>query len=182
MLTKSQVIEKIIKGVNPDTSGWRFEVNENGYLIGMQNFVDAKWIKLFGKAGLKETVKLIIKFDESKSEAAYLTERGTITWQVGIPTISWNAYKHRGQTWGINRKMAFGMKETGELGKIYDYTMNFNDIAPEVRRIVEESGWVWKRDFSDPSIVIAAVFIAIALLGVMAVIIILVLKGLGLFI
>lgn len=169
-MTKQELIASIQNLAKDPNFAWRFEQNQSGNLVCTQNLADAKWVSVFHVSGLKEVIKLILKFDEQSKVVRHVTERSSVSWQAGLPVIGFNVSKSRGQTWGMQMKKGYGIGTDGKFGELYSYKINLNDIAPEIKAVVESQGWQWKRDFSDPSVRISLFFAAIGGAGALLVI------------
>ena len=71
---------------------------ESDRVTATWNLVDAKWIELFGKAGMEKNYKITITFNEAKHEVKYNEQTGEVSWKVGVPTTSFSSSKFLRET------------------------------------------------------------------------------------
>jgi hypothetical protein len=117
-------------------------VRETGKkLIVTWNYVNAKWYGIISKSGMNNVYELVIKFDE-QSKTALLTDiHKKARWgvEVGSARISMSFF--RGIDMAYERGIAYGIRESFELGKIYDYTFRSAEIKDPVMNTIRECGW-----------------------------------------
>jgi hypothetical protein len=116
---------------------------EKSDLVAEWNLVDATWWEAFQKAGLKKSYRLFLALDESRHEVRAFEQEGSIAWGAGPQA-------HYSRTWfgGIvlfrkERAVAYGLKSLAppEVGKIYDYSFDVDEIKGPIIHIVTAAGW-----------------------------------------
>lgn len=124
---------------NPDLP---FKIKEDGEkIVASWNIVDAKWIELFGKAGMKEYFELHLAFDETTHSVTYLEKSGSVQWTAGLPQVSFEANKFVGKSVSFQKSSAYGMKEDGSLGQIYNFDFSTAKITGPVFDTITHAGW-----------------------------------------
>lgn len=122
---------------------------ENGTVTATWNLVDAKWLQIFAKAGRKETYQLVVKLNEATHEASYEEKTGTITWEAGVPKVSFSSQYFRGKQISIKKGVAFGVKTDLSAGKLYEFDFDTKKIKDPIIKIIEAAGWMIKRSFLE---------------------------------
>ena len=113
-------------------------------LIAEWRIVDAKWYEIFAKAGLKKAFKISMKFDEATHEVRAMDRELTIEWCAGVPSVSFAVSAFKGQQQSIEFGRAYGFTEKLELGQIYNYHFDTNELKQPIQTAVTESGWTYK--------------------------------------
>ena len=113
-------------------------------LVAEWKIVDARWYEIFAKASLKKVFKVLIKLDETKGEVRSVDQEWTVEWRAGIPSLSLAADTFRGQKKEFSFGAAYGFREDGSLGKIYDYNFSTGEIKDPLVDIAQQHGWGWK--------------------------------------
>jgi len=127
-----------------------FKVSVEGNLVtATWNLVDARWIELFGKAGMKKNYKIIVTLNENKHEASYKEQTGEVNWKAGVPTTSFSSSKFSGKTISIQKGAAWGIKENLQPGQLYSYDFNTNKIKKPILDTVQQAGWTIKRSWLE---------------------------------
>ena len=144
-ISKQELIQKILQLNNPKNP---FTITSKGDKVkATWNIVDAKWIELFAKAGMKEHYDITITFNEKNHEVKYNERHGSVTWQAGTPKVSFSTYTFSGKTTQFHKSVAFGIKEDMTVGKIYQFDFNTKKIKDPIFDVIENSGWTIKRSF-----------------------------------
>lgn len=116
-------------------------IEENDKLIASWKIVDAKWIELFGVAGLKKQYELTLRFDEVNNLVRYREKSTDIETEISTDRIG---FKKQFQ-WGYRKEFEFGkswgMKIDGTLGQQYSYKFSTADIKNPIFGIINKSGW-----------------------------------------
>ncbi|MDP3948503.1 MAG: hypothetical protein Q8Q17_00985 [bacterium] len=108
--------------------------------------VDAKWYGIFSKEKVSKTYRALILLDDARKTARYYEELGSVEWHIGTdgwkPSIRYSAQAWKGRilfqkSWGVQ----YGIKESGELGKVYEYKFDIGYARDPLKKIVHESGW-----------------------------------------
>lgn len=109
--------------------------------------VDAKWYGIFSKEKISKTYRALILLDDVRKTARYYEELGSVEWHLGTdglwkPGIKYSAEVRKGRilfqkSWGVQ----YGIKESGKLGKIYEYKFDIGLARDPAKKVIEESGW-----------------------------------------
>jgi hypothetical protein len=142
-----------------------FSVKEQGnkIIVGW-NLVDAQWIEMFGKAGLKDAYQMIISFDEKKNVVKYLDQTGQIEWHGTVPQAKFSASFFRGKKFEMKKEMAAGLKTDGTVGQIYNISFNSNQIKEPIFKAIEEAGWKVDKSLGFPPLILLPLIIGAVLI------------------
>ncbi|MCX6056210.1 MAG: hypothetical protein NTZ74_15105 [Chloroflexi bacterium] len=113
-------------------------------LIAEWKIVDAQWYEIFSKAGLSKVFRIYLKLDESTHEVRAMDREYSISWSVGIPTLTFEASAFKGQTTSVEFGTAYAFTETLTPGQVYKYKFNTNEIKKPIQEAVLASGWTYK--------------------------------------
>lgn len=122
-------------------------------LVAEWLIVDAKWYEIFAKAGLKKSVKVLMKLDEQAREVRSIDERRSVEWSVGVPnlswekgaaTLSWETEISRGQITEYAFGTAYAFTEQGPFGEVYRYKFVSSELKSPLQDAVTKAGWVWR--------------------------------------
>ena len=122
---------------------------EGNDLVATWNLVDVRWIEFFGKSGMKKTYKMIIKLDENTHQISYNEQTGEVTWQAGVPKVSFAVQNFSGKTISWQTGAAWGIKENGQLGQIYSFDFNTDRIKNPILNVIVQAGWVIKKSWLE---------------------------------
>ena len=156
--------------------------DKGGGLVISHDLIDAKWIALFGKAGLKETYDIILRFDEKRKTVFTTQETKAIAWNAGLPVLTARASYFRGQKWEWKSEKAVGLGDDRTIGTIYDIDISYHGMLDgPLKTLVESAGWRLERDWNDPvtkgALVMGLIGGAGALIAVVALVALLLLDG-----
>lgn len=113
-------------------------------LVAEWKIVDARWYEIFAKANLTKVFKVLMKFDGDKGEVRAVDQEWTLEWRAGIPSLSLNVEAFRGQKKEFSFGSAYGFREDGALGQIYNYKFQTSEIKDPLIEIAQQNGWGWK--------------------------------------
>lgn len=132
--------------LNRDTAPWlvRDGAPEGCDLVAEWKIVDARWYEIFAKASLSKVFKILMKFDEAKSEVRSVDHEFTVEWRAGAPMLSAAVEAFRGQKTEISFGTAYGFTETLAPGQIYNYRFNTKELKEPLQNTVTQSGWRWQ--------------------------------------
>ncbi len=141
-----QDVEAAILAVNRETAPYSVRKCSDGScdIIAEWQIVDAKWVEIFAKAGLERAARIKMRLDVDKREVRAVDEDYTISWQVGVPTLSFSASAFRGQKKEASFGKAYGFTEELKLGEIYNYRFVSKEMKAPLQDAVTGSGWVWR--------------------------------------
>ncbi len=113
-------------------------------LIAEWKIVDAQWYEIFAKAGLKKVYRIYLKLDAEKHEVRAQDRAFTVTWRVGVPTISASVESFRGQQQSIEFGTGYAFTETLAFGQVYKYRFSTREIKKPIQDAVTGCGWTYK--------------------------------------
>ena len=112
--------------------------------------VDATWYGIFSKNKLSEVYRIIMLLDEKRHSVRFFEDLGKMEWSAGAsglkPMIHYNRSFSRGRI--LFKKelgVGYAFKNTWppELGKVYDYKFDIDELRGPIKAAVEKSGWEW---------------------------------------
>ena len=113
-------------------------------LVAEWKVVDAQWYEIFAKAGLKKAFKVLMKFDEAKSEVRAVDQEWEVEWRAGLPSLSLAASAFRGQKAEISFGTAYAFREDASFGQVYEYRFSTKEIKNPLVDAAQAAGWGWK--------------------------------------
>lgn len=145
-IDKEALKEKIL-ALNSAELPYQITPAKESDLLLEWKIVDAKWYGIFSKEKISKTYRALILLDDVRKTARYYEELGSVQWHLGTdglwkPGIKYSAEVRKGRvlfqkSWGAQ----YGIKESGKLGKIYEYKFDIGLARDPARRVIEESGW-----------------------------------------
>jgi len=144
-LTKDQLVQSLLALNNSESP---FVVKQEGEeVVASWNLVDAKWIEIFGKAAMKKAYEIRLKIKEEKREVDYQEREGEVSWKAGLPETRYSIQRFKGKTASFKFGSAYGIKEDGSIGQIYDFDFSTKRIKEPIFGVIEQAGWKVKRPF-----------------------------------
>jgi hypothetical protein len=114
-------------------------------LVAEWRIVDAKWIEIFAKAGIKRVFKVRMRIDAAKGEVRAVDEEWEVEWRAGVPTLSASASASRGRKWEKSYEAVYAFKEEDlSFGKIYEYSFSTSEIKDPLIKAAHAAGWGWR--------------------------------------
>ncbi len=143
---KEALKEKILALNSPELPYQITPAKETDFLLEWK-IVDAKWYGIFSKERVEKTYHALILLDDNRKTARYYEELGSVEWHIGTDGISKPSVLYRKEffkgrilfkkSWGVQ----YGIKESGEFGKVYKYKFDIGYARDPLKKIVLESGW-----------------------------------------
>ena len=109
--------------------------------------VDAKWYGIFSKEKVSKIYRAFILLDDERKTVRYYEELGSVEWHIGTeglwkPSMRYSARAWKGRilfqkSWGVQ----YGIKESGEFGKVYEYKFDIGYARDPIKKIIQENGW-----------------------------------------
>ncbi len=132
--------------LNRDGAPWQVRdgAPEGCDLVAEWKIVDARWYEIFAKASLTKIFKVLMKFDDTRSEVRAVDQEWTVEWRAGVPALALSAEAFRGQKVEMSFGTAIGFRENFSPGVIYEYRFSTKEIKEPLQRTVSASGWGWK--------------------------------------
>lgn len=141
-------LRKRLMAVNRPTAPFKIREatkKEHCDLVAEWRIVDAKWIEIFAKAGIKRVFKVRMKFDEAKGEVRAVDEEWEVEWRAGVPTLSASASASRGRKWEKSYEAVYAFTEEDlSFGKIYEYSFSTSEIKGPLIKAAHAGGWGWR--------------------------------------
>ena len=110
-------------------------------LVATWNYVDARWLELFAKAGLTKTYELHMKFDEARHTVTMVDKTEDASWSAGVSGGSFSGSASQGVLMAFEIGKQWGIKENFELGRVYDYRFVPSEIKMPILNSILRSGW-----------------------------------------
>ena len=140
-------LEGKILGLNSPNLPYQIQSSKETDLILDWKIVDARWYGIFSKEKISKTYRGFILLDDVRRTARYYEELGSVEWHLGTdglwkPSVKYSAEVRKGRilfqkSWGVQ----YGIKESGKLGKDYEYKFDIGLARDPIKKTVEESGW-----------------------------------------
>ena len=148
-ISKEELIDKILE-LNDPSKPYKIIKEADSNFIAEWKIIDTQWYGIFNKSGLKESYRITLLLDESRHTVRCYEELGEITWTAGlqglVPIISYSKTFFRGRIFYSKKQaIGYGIKQLRpiEVGKVYDYKFDVNEIRGPIILTVEENGWEW---------------------------------------
>jgi hypothetical protein len=145
VLPAAEVVNRILV-LNRPTAPWQVipGAAENVDLIAEWKIVDARWYEIFGKAGLTKVFRIYLKLNESSHEVRAMDREYSLSWSVGIPSLSVATSSFKGQSTSVEFGTGFAFTETLAPGVVYKYKFSTGEIKKPIQDAVTACGWVYK--------------------------------------
>ena len=142
----AQAVRDKLLGVNRATAPFQVidGAAEGVDLIAEWKIVDAKWVEIFAKAGLKKVFKIYLKLDENEHQVRAVDREYTVSWSAGVPQIALEVSGFRGQKQSIEFGAAYAFTETLAPGQVYNYRFDTREIKKPIQEAVTRCGWTYK--------------------------------------
>jgi hypothetical protein len=144
---KQTLLNRLL-ALNDSSKPYHIIKGEDTDLTAEWKIVDASWYGIFRKSGLTEWYKASLLVDETRHTVRCLEEEGSIDWIKGtkglMPALEYEKSGFRGKIlFHKSGAIGFGIKDldTIEVGKIYEYKFDVNDIRKPIVEVIEENGW-----------------------------------------
>lgn len=110
-------------------------------LVATWNYVDARWLELFAKAGLTKSYELHMKFDQARHTVTLVDVTKAASWRAGLGESSGSGSLTQGVVMAYEVGKQWGIRENFELGKVYDYKFVPSEIKLPILNSILRSGW-----------------------------------------
>jgi hypothetical protein len=146
VLPKDNVKQNIL-AINRDTAPFQIRSGEDEGvdLIAEWKIVDAKWMEIFAKAGIKEVFKILIVLDDAQKEARMVDKAYGVAWRAGVASLTASASAFRGQKMEISGGTAYAFTEEFKPGQVYNYRFNTGEMKKPLDQAILDSGWTVKK-------------------------------------
>jgi hypothetical protein len=112
-----------------------------GKLVATWKYVDARWWELLAKAGLIKSYELHIKLDAAHHRATLIDVTRSVSWGAGPTDVRLRGGFFRGVVSSYEIGKQWGIKENFELGTIYDYRFEPQEIKTSFMNTILQRGW-----------------------------------------
>lgn len=143
--SKEELRQRILE-LNRETAPYQIidGAEEGVDLIAEWKIVDARWYEIFAKANLTKVFRIYMKFDESDHEVRTKDHEYSVEWRAGVPTLSLNVEKFKGQKQSFQFGTAFAFTEEFLPGQVYKYKFNTSEMKDPIQDVVTACGWTYK--------------------------------------
>ncbi len=145
--SQDELIQKILQLNSPETPYVIESVGQT--IVATWNLVDVKWIKLFGLAGMKKAYTFTLSFNADTHQISYNEQSGEVTWQAGVPTVSYAVNTMQGKQKSFSFGVKYGVKPDLTVGEIYKFDFSTKKIKDPILKVVTENGWTIKRSLLE---------------------------------
>jgi len=114
------------------------------------NIVDARWRSLFEQSGMKRTARVLLRFHPQRHEVGAVLETGSVTWQRGLPVLSFSAGWFRGRMVEVSAGKVCALRGDGTVGDVAQYRFTTSELLAPLRDVVSRSGWTWQDKIFSP--------------------------------
>lgn len=145
--TSKEELRRKIAGLNSSEAPYEIKPTEESDFLLEWKIVDAKWYGIFSKEKVSKTYRALILLDDARKTVRYYEELGSVEWHIGTdglwkPSIRYFAEAWKGRilfqkSWGVQ----YGIKESGEFGKVYEYKFDIGYVRDPIKKAVQENGW-----------------------------------------
>jgi uncharacterized membrane protein YhaH (DUF805 family) len=107
-----------------------------GNLVATWKYVDAQWWEL-----LTKVYELHIKFDAPSHTVTLIDVTKSVSWRAGPGEVRLRGGLFRGVIWAYEIGKAWGIQESFQPGKIYDYKFVPGEIKNPILNSILRAGW-----------------------------------------
>jgi hypothetical protein len=111
------------------------------HLVATWKYVDATWWELLAKAGLTKVYELHMQFDETKHLVTLIDVSKSVAWRAGPTEVRLRGGFFRGVMLAYEVGKQWGIRENFQLGKIYDYKFQPQEIKNPIMNSILRGGW-----------------------------------------
>jgi hypothetical protein len=116
-------------------------------LVAEWQIVDAIWCKVFAKAALDKTFKILMRLDADKHEVRAVDQAWSVEWRAGAPRLSLSPGMFRWQNAGstpvqLTVDTTFDFLVNSSATTRFAFTEN--GVKSPLREAVTAAGWTWR--------------------------------------
>ena len=134
--------------VRAATEGTPYLVEERPYGFDLTiNIVDATWWTLLRKSSVKRVFTHQVRLDEDSQRMTVTDVAQSVRWDAGAglgspPSLHVEQQVQRGRVYEFSSEKQWGLDaETGQAGKVVDYTFSAKEGRDLVRGVADRDGW-----------------------------------------
>ncbi|MBM3175144.1 MAG: hypothetical protein FJZ93_05375 [Chloroflexi bacterium] len=148
-VSKETLVNKLL-ALNDPSKPYHIVKGEEADLVAEWKIVDASWYGIFSKNKLSEAYQALLLLDEARRSVRVFEEMNSVEWMAGsggpVPRVHYRKSFARGRIlfkkeWGVG--YAIKDQKPFELGKVYEYKFDVDDIRGPIAQVVKENGWEW---------------------------------------
>jgi hypothetical protein len=113
-------------------------------LVAEWKIVNASWYEIFAKAKLEKVFRIYLKLDAEKSELRAQDHEYSVRWAAGIPNLSLEVSKFKGQMTSVEFGTGYAFTETLSPGQVYKYKFSTSELKKPIQDICAAGGWKYK--------------------------------------
>lgn len=137
---------ELVTNVRAAAEGSPYVVTEQPYGFDLRiDVVDATWYTLLRVNHIDRVFTYQVRLDESKQRMTITDVANTVEWNAGFgaaPTLRAHKSVQKGRVYEFSSHQELGLDaETGEVGKVVDYTFNAGEGRDLIRTAADDSGW-----------------------------------------
>ncbi len=145
-----ETLANTILALNDASKPYYIVKGEEADLVAEWKIVDASWYGIFSKNKLSEAYRALLLLDEARRSVRVFEELGSVEWSAGssglVPRVHFRKTFVRGRIlfrkqWGVG--YAIKDKTPLEVGKVYEYKFDVDEIRGPIESVVKENGWEW---------------------------------------
>ena len=157
-LSHAELIDRLLLLRDP-ADRWhvrRADPDDGSDLIAEWTMVDAEWRRVFGEAGERKVLRVLMRLDDAETTVRSLDREATATWDAGATRLAYRWEGFRGQKIEVGGTWTFGKKNDGSFGKTDATHYSTNELKEPLRAMVRDAGWVgtaWRSEGCEPAFV-----------------------------
>jgi hypothetical protein len=110
-------------------------------LVATWKYVDAQWWELLTKAGLTRVYELHIRFNAPSHTVTLIDVTKSVSWRAGPSEVRLRGGFFRGVMLAYEIGKAWGIQESFQPGKIYEYRFVPQEIKNPIFNTILRAGW-----------------------------------------
>lgn len=145
-----KTIRQALLALNDPSKPYHIVPAEDTDLIAEWKIVDASWYGIFSKSRLSKAYRARLLLDEERHSVRCFETLGSVSWTAGTcgltPVVHYSRSSFAGRillqkSFGVG----YGIKDlkTLDLGKVYAYRFDIDEIRVPIIDTVKAHGWEW---------------------------------------
>ena len=145
-----ETLANTILALNDASKPYHVVKGKESDLVAEWKIVDASWYGIFSKNKFSEAYRALLLLDEARRSVRVFEELGSVEWSAGssglVPRVHFRKTFVHGRIlfrkqWGVG--YAIKDKTPLEVGKVYEYKFDVDEIRGPIASVVRENGWEW---------------------------------------
>ena len=137
---------ELVAQVRQAAEGSPYVVTDRPYGFDLTvDIVDATWITLLRVNHIDRVFTYEVRLDEARARMTITDVANTVEWNAGLgaaPTLRAHKSVQKGRVHEFSSHQEIGVDaETGDVGKVVDYTFNANEGRDLIRSAADDAGW-----------------------------------------